>query len=80
MEYIDVVNEDDVVVGVVPYPDVYKKLLLHRIVHILIFNNKEELALQKRSKKKSFMEQDGARQLVAMCNQENLMNRQRIGS
>lgn len=57
MEYIDVVNDKDEVTGVASYPDIYKKLLLHRIVHIFIFNDKGEMALQKRSKKKSFMGQ-----------------------
>lgn len=54
MEYLDVVNEKDEVIGRASYQDVYKKLLTHRIVHILIFNSQGKMALQLRSKQKSF--------------------------
>ena len=54
MEYIDVVNDRDEVVGEVSRKDLYKKALLHRIVHVLVFNKKEELALQLRSDKMSY--------------------------
>ncbi|RJQ13440.1 NUDIX domain-containing protein [Candidatus Parcubacteria bacterium] len=54
MEYIDIINEKDEVVGRASKDEIYEKLLPHRIVHILIFNKKGELALQLRSAKKSF--------------------------
>ena len=36
---MDVVNDKDEVVGQVDKEDVYKKLLCHWIVHVLIFND-----------------------------------------
>lgn len=55
MEFIDIVDNKDQVIGKATYADIYRQLLTHRIVHILIFNNKGEMAIQKRSKTKSFM-------------------------
>ncbi len=55
IEYLDVVDESDQVISQAAYTDIYRKLLTHRIVHILIFNDKGEMAIQKRSKYKSFM-------------------------
>ena len=49
MEFLDVVNEKDEVVGKESRPDVYKNSLRHRIVHVFIFNDTGELALQLRS-------------------------------
>ncbi|MBU0612425.1 NUDIX domain-containing protein [Patescibacteria group bacterium] len=57
MEYLDVVNDKDKVVGEVSRKELYKKLLTHRIVHVLIFNEKGELALQMRSDKMSYCPQ-----------------------
>jgi len=54
MEILSVVNMDDEVVGEAEHEEVYEKLLPHRIVHVLIFNEKNEMALQQRSKNKSF--------------------------
>ncbi len=54
MEFLDVVNEHNEVIDKASQKEVYEKLLSHRIVHILIFNNKGEIALQLRSKYKSF--------------------------
>ena len=54
MEIIDVVNEKDEVIGNAPYSDIYAKKLRHRIAHMFIFNDAGELALQLRSKRKSF--------------------------
>lgn len=51
---LDVVNEDDVVIGNAPFSQVYKEQLPHRIVHVLIFNDQGDMALQKRSVLKSF--------------------------
>ena len=54
MEYLDIVNKNDKVIGKALKEQVYKKSLIHRIVHVLIFNNRGEMALQLRSKKVSF--------------------------
>lgn len=48
-EYLDIVNDNDEVVGSALYEDVYKNMHTHRIVHILIFNTNNELLLQMRS-------------------------------
>ena len=54
MEFIDIVNDKDEVIGKTSYNEIYKRLLSHRIVHVLIYNNKGEMALHLRSKHKSF--------------------------
>ncbi len=53
-EIIDVIDENDNVIGQAPYSDIYSKKLPHRIVHLFIFNDAGEMALQLRSKHKSF--------------------------
>ena len=57
MEMLDIVNDQDEVIGKTSYADVYDKLHNHRIVHVLIFNDKGEMALQLRSKQKKFCPQ-----------------------
>jgi len=57
MEILDVVNDKDEVIGEASIKEIYEKRLPHRIVHILIFNKKGEMALQFRSKHKSFCPQ-----------------------
>jgi isopentenyl-diphosphate delta-isomerase type 1 len=54
MEMLDVIDEKDNVVGQMAHADINKKLLPHRIVHVLIFNKKGNMLLQKRSANKSF--------------------------
>ncbi len=54
MEILDIVDNKDKVMGTATRDEIYKKLLPHRIVHILIFNDKNEMALQLRSKSVSF--------------------------
>ena len=54
MEKIDVVDKNDRVIGVAGREELYQKNLRHRIVHILVFNNKGEMALQLRTKTVSF--------------------------
>ena len=49
MGFLDVIDERDEVIGKASKQDIYKRLLSHRIVHIFIFNDKEEMALQLRS-------------------------------
>jgi isopentenyldiphosphate isomerase len=54
MEYLDIVDTDDKVISKATREDVYKKSLCHRIVHVLVFNDKNEMALQLRSRHLSF--------------------------
>lgn len=51
-EIFDVVNERDEVIGRLPRREVHRQGLMHRAVHVLIFNSKGEIFLQKRSKHK----------------------------
>ena len=51
-EYFDVVDENDVVVGQRTRRDVHALGLRHRAVHVLVFNSKGDLFLQKRSMRK----------------------------
>ena len=54
MEILDVVDEQDKVITNASRNEVYQKSLSHRIVHVIIFNDKNEMALQLRSAKVSF--------------------------
>ncbi len=54
MEFMDIVDNENQVIGNASINDIYAKKLTHRIVHILIFNNKGEMAIHLRSKHKSF--------------------------
>jgi isopentenyl-diphosphate delta-isomerase type 1 len=51
-ELLDVVDEDDNLITVKPRGEIHAKGLMHRAVHILLFNSKGELFLQKRSMSK----------------------------
>ncbi len=51
-EIFDVVNERDEVVDQRPRSEVHRLRLLHRAVHILVFNDQGQLFLQKRSELK----------------------------
>ncbi len=51
-EIFDVVDEDDQVIGQDTRAAVHAKELKHRAVHVLVFNKKKELFLQKRSRLK----------------------------
>ena len=51
-EIFDVVDERDEIVGHAPRSEVHRLGLKHRAVHVLIFNSRGELFLQKRSMKK----------------------------
>jgi len=48
-ELLDVVDENDNVVAVKTRGEIHARGLMHRAVHILLFNSKGELFLQKRS-------------------------------
>jgi isopentenyldiphosphate isomerase len=48
-EIFDVVNERDEVIDRRPRSEVHRLRLLHRAVHVLVFNRRGELFLQKRS-------------------------------
>lgn len=51
-EIFDIVNERDEVIGQLPRREVHRRGLMHRAVHVLIFNSKGQVFLQKRSKLK----------------------------
>jgi isopentenyldiphosphate isomerase len=51
-EIFDVVNERDEVIDRKPRSEVHRLGLLHRAVHVLVFNSRGEIFLQKRSMKK----------------------------
>jgi len=48
-EIYDVVDKMDQVIGQATRREIHKKNLLHRSIHILVFNNQNEVFLQKRS-------------------------------
>ena len=48
-EIFDIVNDRDEVIGCAPRSEVHRRKLNHRAVHVLVFNAKGELFLQKRS-------------------------------
>ena len=52
-EVLDIVNEDDEVIGTASRREVHKKHQIHRGIHVFIFNNQEKLLIQKRSNKKN---------------------------
>lgn len=51
-EIFDVVNEHDEVTGQAPRREVHARGLWHRAVHVLVFNERGEVFLQKRSMRK----------------------------
>jgi len=48
-EILDIINEQDEVVGQAPKPQIYDESLPHRIVHIFILNAGGQILLQKRA-------------------------------
>lgn len=54
MEYLDIIDVDNNVIGNAPKGDIYAKKLPHRIVHVWLFNDAGELALQMQSAIKKF--------------------------
>jgi isopentenyl-diphosphate delta-isomerase type 1 len=51
-DIFDIVNNRDEVIGQAPRSRVHAHGLLHRAVHVLVFNSRHEIFLQKRSMKK----------------------------
>src|ERR1044072_5732360 len=51
-DIFDVVNERDEVIDRKPRSEVHRLGLLHRAVHVLVFNSRGQIFLQKRSMKK----------------------------
>ena len=51
-ELLDVVDEDDRIVGVKTRAEIHALGLMHRSVHILVFNSQDQLFIQKRSMSK----------------------------
>jgi isopentenyl-diphosphate Delta-isomerase len=51
-EIFDVVNERDEVTGQAPRAEVHRLGLMHRAVHVLVFNRSGQVFLQKRSQQK----------------------------
>ena len=51
-EIFDIVNERDEVIGQKPRSEIHRLKLNHRAVHVLVFNSRRELFLQKRSMRK----------------------------
>ena len=49
MELLSIVNNQDEVIGEATRPDVYANKHRHRIVHVLVFNDQNQMLLQKRS-------------------------------
>jgi len=54
MEFLDIVDEKDRVIGKASRDEIYNKKYKHRIVHVMIHNERDEIALQLRSNKVSF--------------------------
>ncbi|HUC86129.1 MAG TPA: NUDIX domain-containing protein [Candidatus Acidoferrales bacterium] len=51
-EMFDVVNEEDEIIGRAPRREVHARALRHRAVHVLVFNGRGQVFLQKRSQLK----------------------------
>lgn len=52
VEILDIVDENDKIIGSAPRSEVHRLGLKHRAVHILVFNSNGQIFLQKRSMKK----------------------------
>ncbi|MFN3480108.1 MAG: NUDIX hydrolase [Thermodesulfovibrionales bacterium] len=52
-EYLEIINEKGEIIGLALRSEVHgNPLLMHRVVHVLVFNDKGEILLQKRSNNK----------------------------
>ena len=52
MEILDIVNEDDEVIGTASRTEVHKKGLRHRQVHIMVYNDKKDVLCHMRHRNK----------------------------
>lgn len=55
MEYIDIIDRNDTVVGKASRDEVYRNHHPHRIVHVMLFDAGGRLLLQKRSASRSYL-------------------------
>lgn len=56
VEILDIVNENDLVIGSAPKDDMYSQKLLHRIVHVFVLHpESSSIYLQKRATTKSYL-------------------------
>ena len=51
-ELLDVVDENDLIIGVKTRGEIHARGLMHRATHILVFNRQGDLFIQKRSMNK----------------------------
>lgn len=52
-EYLEIINEKGEIIGLAPRSEIHgKPSLMHRVVHVLVFNEKGDILLQKRSMNK----------------------------
>jgi len=49
IEYLDIVTPDDQIIGRASREQIYAEKHIHRIVHVLLFTQKNEIILQRRS-------------------------------
>ncbi|MGV8151584.1 MAG: NUDIX hydrolase [Candidatus Nanoarchaeia archaeon] len=54
MELFDILDENEKKIGVAPRSIAHKKGLLHLSIHVIVYNSKSELLIQKRAKEKDF--------------------------
>jgi len=56
VEYMDVVDDANQIVGQAPQEEIYAKKLTHRIIHVFVINpTTKQVYFQKRSEKKSYL-------------------------
>src|SRR3972149_1519406 len=54
VEMMDIVDDQDVVIGQASQEEVYKKFPLHRIFHVMVFDREGRIGSQRRSANKSY--------------------------
>ena len=54
MEFLDIIDDNDDVIGSASRDEIYEKRLLHRIVHVFVFRG-DKMALQLRSEEASYL-------------------------
>ncbi|XOU94190.1 MAG: NUDIX hydrolase [Candidatus Kerfeldbacteria bacterium] len=55
MEYLDIIDKNNKVIGRASKEDIYAKKLKHRIVHALVFNNQNKMLLQQRGRNCNYL-------------------------